>query len=321
MVYTLIVMVNGIRPDFRLPNLTTTMSVSIKPCVLSLLFLVSSGLTQVVQAETLTIGSVSSDASKEIKRYKPLIEYLTQSLESSGIDKVDIRVTDSINQMTQLMRSGSVDLYMDSPFPSLKLADAGVSDIVLRRWKKGVEKYHSVIFVHADSQIHSIEDLQGVMIGFEEGFSTSSYYIPKASLQQKGLKLSSKNDRHETVTNDEIGYVFTGDDENTILWVRKQRIAAGAVNNIKFDELKARFRKQLRIIFRSLSVPRQVVSFSKKISPALVKSLTRVLLDMDQTEYGKQQLYVFEKTRKFDEFPVSVEKAMAPMTALAKEFK
>lgn len=297
------------------------MRFSVKYPVLSVFLLIFSGLTPVVQAETLTIGSISGNASKEIKRHKPLIEYLTRSLKSSGIDKVDIRVTDGINQMTQLMRSGSVDLYIDSPFPSLKLANAGVSDIVLRRWKKGGKQYHNVIFVHTDSLIDSIEDLQGEMIGFEEGFSTSSYYLPKASLQQKGLKLTSKINRHETVANNEIGYVFTGEDKNTVTWVRKQRIAAGAINNITFDGLKARFRKQLRIIFRSVSVPRQVVSYSKKITPALAISLTQVLLNMDQTEYGRQQLKAFERTVKFDEFPGSVEKALTPMTLLAKAFK
>jgi phosphonate transport system substrate-binding protein len=297
------------------------MKFSVKYPVLSVFLLIFSGLTPVVQAETLTIGSISGNASKEMTRHKSLIEYLTRSLKSSGIDKVDIRVTDGINQMTQLMRSGSVDLYMDSPFPSLKLANAGVSDIVLRRWKKGVKQYHNVIFVHTDSLIDSIEDLQGEMIGFEEDFSTSSYYLPKASLQQKGLKLTSKIDRHETVANNEIGYVFTGEDKNTVTWVRKQRIAAGAISNIKFDGLKARFRKQLRIIFRSVSVPRQVVSYSKKIPPALARSLTQVLLNMDQTEYGRQQLRAFERTVKFDEFPDSVEKALTPMTVLAKTFK
>jgi phosphonate transport system substrate-binding protein len=297
------------------------MNSSIKYRVLSLLLLIFTGLTSVVKADTLTIGSISGDASKEIKSYKPLIEYLTRSLKSSGIDKIDIQITDGINQMTQLMRSGSVDLYMDSPFPSLKLANAGVSDVILRRWKKGGEQYHSVIFVHSDSLIYSIEDLQGEMIGFEEGFSTSSYYLPKASLQQKGLKLTSKIDRHETVANDEIGYVFTGEDINTVTWVRKQRITAGAINNIKFDGLKDRFRKQLRIIFRSVSVPRQVVSYSKKIPPVLAKSLTQVLLNMDQTEYGKQQLKAFERNIKFDEFPDSVEKALTPMTELAEAFK
>ncbi len=43
--------------------------------------------------------------------------------------------------------------YIDSPFPSLKLAESGASKIVLRGWKYGVEKYHSVIFVHRDSDI------------------------------------------------------------------------------------------------------------------------------------------------------------------------
>jgi phosphonate transport system substrate-binding protein len=250
-----------------------------------------------------------------------LIEYLTRSLKSSGIDKVNIIVTDSINQMAQLMLTGSVDLYMGSPFPSLKLANTGVSDIILRRWKNGTEQYHSVIFVHSDSMIDSIENLKGEIIGFEKGFSTSSYYLPKSSLQQKGFKLTSKIDRHGTVTNDEIGYVFTGHDKNTVTWVRKRRIAAGAINNIKFDRLKARFRNQLRIIFRSVSVPRQVVSYRKKMSPLLASSLTQIFLNMDQTEYGRQQLKEFERTVKFDKFPNSVEKAMTPMTALAKAFK
>jgi phosphonate transport system substrate-binding protein len=297
------------------------MNYSVKYSVLSLLLLIFSGLGPVVQADTLTLGSISGDASKEIKRYKPLIEYLARSLKSSEIDKVNIKVTSSINQMAQLMLSGSVDLYMGSPFPSLKLANTGVSDIILRRWKNGTEQYHSVIFVHSDSMIDSIDDLQGEIIGFEEGFSTSSYYLPKSSLQQKGFKLTSKVDRHETVTNDEIGYLFTGHYKNTVTWVRKRRIAAGATNNIKFDRLKARFRNQLRIIFRSVSVPRQVVSYRKKMSPLLASSLTQIFLNMDQTEYGKQQLKEFERTVKFDEFPDSVEKAMTPMTALAKAFK
>ncbi len=297
------------------------MNYSVKYSVLSLLLLIFSGLGPVVQADTLTLGSISGDASKEIKRYKPLIEYLARSLKSSEIDKVNIKVTSSINQMAQLMLSGSVDLYMGSPFPSLKLANTGVSDIILRRWKNGTEQYHSVIFVHSDSMIDSIDDLQGEIIGFEEGFSTSSYYLPKSSLQQKGFKLTSKVDRHETVTNDEIGYLFTGHYKNTVTWVRKRRIAAGATNNIKFDRLKDRFRNQLRIIFRSVSVPRQVVSYRKKMSPLLASSLTQIFLNMDQTEYGKQQLKEFERTVKFDEFPDSVEKAMTPMTALAKAFK
>jgi phosphonate transport system substrate-binding protein len=297
------------------------MNYSVRYSVLSLLVLIFTGLAPVVQADTLTLGSISGDASKEIKHYKPLIEYLTRSLKSSGIDKVNIIVTDSINQMAQLMLTGSVDLYMGSPFPSLKLANTGVSDIILRRWKNGTEQYHSVIFVHSDSMIDSIENLKGEIIGFEKGFSTSSYYLPKSSLQQKGFKLTSKIDRHGTVTNDEIGYVFTGHDKNTVTWVRKRRIAAGAINNIKFDRLKARFRNQLRIIFRSVSVPRQVVSYRKKMSPLLASSLTQIFLNMDQTEYGRQQLKEFERTVKFDKFPNSVEKAMTPMTALAKAFK
>ncbi len=272
-------------------------------------------------AETLAIGSISSRPASEIKRFQPLVDYLSESLKPQGIDKIKLHIAGSTNEMIDLMQSGQVSLYLDSPFPSLALAETGASKIVLRRWKKGVEQYHSVIFVRKDSGINTLEDLEGKMIGFEEEFSTSSYYIPKASMQKNGLLLSQKSDRHASVAENEVGYLFTEDDRNTVTWVRKKRIAAGAINNIKFDDLKDKFKKELKIIFRSVKVPRQVVNFSNRLSPTYASAIKEALLNMNKTDKGKAQLSAFESTRKFDEFPIAIDEAMAPLKTLAASFK
>ncbi len=285
--------------------------------ILVLLFQASLSITY---AETLTVGSLSSRPASEIRRFQPLIDYLSLTLKAEGVDEVNLHIASSIDEMTELMRSGQVGLYMDSPVPSMALVESGASRIVLRRWKKGVKEYHSVIFVHKDSGINSIHDLKGRIMGFEEVFSTSSYYLPKASMQQEGVVLTEKPDRHAVVPANEVGYIFSDDDRNTITWVRKKRIAAGAVNNIKFDELKDKFKKQLKIIYRSVKVPRQVVNFSTQLSPATAGAVKAALLDMDKTDRGKAYLETFEKTTKFDEFHKKKEKAMAPLKLLAESY-
>ncbi len=275
----------------------------------------------IAYAETLAIGSISNRPANEIKRFQPLVDYLSESLIQHGIDNIKLIIAGSTDEMIGLMQSGQVSVYLDSPFPSLTLAETGASRIVLRRWKKGVEQYHSVIFVHKDNAIDTLEDLKGKMIGFEEEFSTSSYYIPKASMQKNGLLLSQKSDRHADVPANEVGYLFTDDDRNTVTWVRKKRIAAGAINNIKFSQLKEKFKGELKIIFRSVSVPRQVVNFSNQLSPTWARVIKEALLNMDKTEKGRAQLKAFEKTRKFDEFPMTIDEAMTPLKILAASFK
>ncbi len=278
-------------------------------------------LVSTAYAETLTLGSISSRPASEIRKFQPLVKYLSEALKPAGIDKVNLKIASSIDEMTRLILSGKVGIYMDSPFPSIKLASSGASEIVLRRWKKGVKEYHSVIFVRKDSGINDLEELQGKMIGFEEEFSTSSYFIPKASMQQLGMVLHEKSNRQANVSDNEVGYIFTDDDRNTVTWVRKGVIAAGAVNNIKFDNLKEKFKQQLKILYRSVSVPRQVVNFSIKLSPVLANAVKKALIDMNKTEKGKALLKEFEKTRKFDEFPTNVDVAMIPLKNLANAYK
>ncbi len=128
--------------------------------------------------------------------------------------------------MTEL-DAGRVDVYIDSPFPIgfvLQRADARV---VLRRWKRGSDTYRSVIFTRADSGVNSIEDLRGKVIAFGESFSTSSYLMPKAALASSGLKLVNYEDPAASVPADEVGYVFSNDAENTMIWVLKGKVTAG----------------------------------------------------------------------------------------------
>ena len=260
-------------------------------------------LPHIVWSATLNIGSIGSKPSKEIKRFMPLVKYLEKELKTEGIDKVKVVVANDISKMAALLKEGKVDLYIDSPFSAVAASHLSGSKLILRRWKKGVGEYHSVFFARKDSGIDSFDDLKGKIIGFEEPFSSSAYLLPKVVMIEKGFKLTAKKGIEATVDADEVGYIFSNDNENTMIWVLRGKLLAGVMDNQSYlKEAKGKL-DSLKIIYETFSIPRHVVSTRKNLPTELVENIKKILIDMDKSESGRKSLHDFEKTAKFDELP------------------
>jgi len=258
-------------------------------------------LPQLVLASTLYVGSISTEPAAEIKKFLPLASYIGKELRSEEIDRGKVVVARSIPEMAAFLREGKVDLYIDSPFPALAVSRLSGSKFLLRRWKKGIAEYHSVIFVRKESGVNQIENLRGKMIAFEEPFSSSGYFLPKLFLAQKGLKLAHKKDASEPTASGEVGYVFSNDDENTMVWVLRGKVAAGAMDNQNYEKEARGDLKDLKVIEKTFSLPRHIVSHRADLPAKLVARIKEILLRMDQSETGKKALHDFERTTKFDE--------------------
>lgn len=281
-------------------------------CVATMLALIAMPVT----ATTLTIGSISDEPAKELKLFLPVVNYLATQLQTAGVEKGNAIVAQNINHMGQLIRDGKVDIYIDSPFPTLEVSQLSGSRPLLRRWKKGIDSYFSVVFVREDSGIKSVEDLAGKVVAFEEPFSTSSYFLPKASLNKIGMELVAVSDPKTPVNADQIGYMFSDDDENTLVWVLRKRVQAGAMSYVKFKKLADKQKKKLTIVHSTVEVPRHIVSFRDGLDPALVLQIKNILLQMHESEEGRQILKQFKKTARFDEFPDGVDAALDPLREL-----
>jgi phosphonate transport system substrate-binding protein len=294
----------------------TVFKYSFNPFIVLIVLLCSFTLN----AETLYLGSVGDDPDEEIKEFNSLAIYLQKHLSGVGIDSVKTIVASNSKEMMGLIAKQKVHLYIDSSFPSILAEQDASSTIFLRRWKKGVDEYRSVIFARKDSGIDSLEKLKGEIIAFEDSFSTSSYFLPKATLLAKGLKLKEVS-LGDTVPDDAIGYLFSDDDRNTMLWVLRKKVKVGAMNEASYKKLAKKKLKDLKIIDNSIFVPRHVVSYSPGMNPELVQTITEVLKHMHDTEEGREALMKFSKTTRFDEFPEGVEKQMAPLKALLKYYQ
>jgi phosphonate transport system substrate-binding protein len=271
--------------------------------------------TATVAAKNIVLADISDNPAKRIAAFQPLADYLGANLVKFGYGGGAVKIADDFDTMTKWIKDGEVDLYFDSPFPVTVLADRAGAQPILRRWRDGVSEYHSVLFARADSGIKSVEDLKGRMIAFDEPYSTSGFALPLTYLVDKGLKVVEKPSPDAPVAKDEIGYVFSTNDENTIQWVVSGKVAAGTTDNLNYANIPDENRSALTIVAETKAVPRQVATVRPGMDPAMVEAIKALLVGLDKTAEGKDILKNFQKTDKFDEFPGGVEAALEPMRA------
>lgn len=272
---------------------------------ISLLGLVILLLPEPTWPGPITVGSIQLEAASEIRKFLPLATYLGKHLQSESISQGRVVVAKSIPHMATFLREGKVDIFIDSPFPSLAVSRLSGSKFLLRRWKKGLGEYHSVIFVKKDSDLNRLEDLKGRIVAFEEPFSSSGYFFPKMLMIEEGLILIPKTEPKEPVRPGEVGYLFSLDDENTMAWVLRRKVNAGAMDNQSYTMEARRNPNSLKVIHKTFSFPRQIVSYRADLRPKLVDRIKEILINMDKSEEGRKVLQRFERTAKFDEIPDS----------------
>jgi len=268
------------------------------------------------ESGVLTFGSVSLTPASEFETVRPFANYVASQLGNAGIGRGRVVVVDSLSKMVEEIERGTVDVFIDSPFPVGFVLKRGDVDVVLRRSKRGSDTYRSVIFTRADSNVNSLDDLAGKIVAFGAPFSTSGFLMPKAALASAGLNLVNYEDAAASIPSDRVGYVFSNDAENTMFWVLKRKVVAGAVNEDYFEELAGSRIDDLRIIHTTGAVPRNLVCVRSDLDPEVRTALVKLLLGLHHDELGRSVLDKFEETRKFDLLPGGSEAYLAGIMEL-----
>ena len=293
---------------------------------ISLIFMSTFGVSapnenNVEMLPSLTVGSISNTPKEEIRKFQPFINHLVASLTDSNIKVGRVMIASSLQEMSELINQGLVDIYLDSPFPIIAIQKKTDSTAFVRRWKKGVREYNSVIFVRKDSGIKSLNDLTGKIISFEEEFSTSGYFLPKATLLNKNYSLVEKRSKKSPVAQNKIGYIFSYDDETSMVWVLRKKVAAAALSKKAFNVLSKSKRDDLVILKESLFVPRQIMVHRPNLPEKLIANIKDVLLEMHKNESGRKILKDFSKTKQFEIFSSDELKELSTLfNAIESEF-
>lgn len=266
--------------------------------------------------EAIVVGDISREPAKKIDLFQPFADYLAIQLNDAGIGVGEVEIAPDMETMAQWLTSGKVDIYFDSPYPAMIVNSISGAQPALRRWKNGVESYRTIIFTRADSEVDTFDDLKGQMVAFEKPFSTSGYMLPLAHLIKAGLQPVEKQTAEASVVADEVGYVFSRNDENSIQWALTGRVAAAAVGEPDFLEIPQETRQQLTVLAETEPLPRHLVMLSPTLTPEEALSVKTALLGMDKTEEGQAVLAAFEGTSQFDDFPGGADQALNRMSEL-----
>jgi phosphonate transport system substrate-binding protein len=266
----------------------------------------------------LSLGSISLTPKQETAKFQPLADYLARRMAVAGITRGRVVVAGSMAEMAELVNGKQVDIYIDSPFPVAVVSMKTGAQPFLRRWKGGKGDYHSLLFVRKDARIATMRDLRGRMVALKDPFSTSGYLLPKATLMQAGMALTKYTDPSAKVPPGEIGYVFANSEENIMVWVLRGKVPAGAMSEEEFTRLVKNRKGELKILLRTLDVPRHVVAHRADMPTRVLIALEESLLGMDANDEGKRVLEGFENTAKFDRFPRGAAQAFGPIEALTR---
>ncbi len=259
--------------------------------------------TPIPTGKAIVIGDVTNQPAKKITRYQPLADYLAANLAAEGIGVGEVKVAPDVQTMAEFLKAGEVDIYFDSPYPAMIASNISGAKPILRRWKGGDAMYHTVIFAMKDSGIQTLMDLSGKMMAFDDVTSTSGFVLPYVHLKEAGLKLVEKSSPTDQVAADQVGYVFSKDDQNNIQWVISGKVDAAAVDHQSYLDIPEESRTAMTILAETEDVARHVVLVRPGLSPELVEALKKVMVNMDETEEGKAVLKTFEDTAQFDAFP------------------
>lgn len=213
-----------------------------------------------------------------------MAEYIAQSLVPFGYNGATVKIYPDLAQLEAAIRDGQVHWITETPLTAARLFQHQLATPIARKWKRGQHAYQSLIYVPTDSPVQRLEDLTGQVIAFEHPNSFSSYFIPFTALRQKGLAMMPLETPRQSVPADKVGYAFSRNERNNLLWVDKGIAAAGALNDGDWNtpgRLPAALLQRMRVIHRSDAYPRAFELVTSNLEPDARQALLQALLALD----------------------------------------
>jgi phosphonate transport system substrate-binding protein len=271
--------------------------------VVSFYVLFAAGIQQSLAAEEklLVFGRVQDNPVRAIKDRQEFVDYVAKKLAPLGFTGGKVLVVEKVGQLAQAVKEGKVDFFHDSVAPTVVVSRVAGSIPILRQWKYNEAEYYSVILVKKNSGIDSLNGLKGKVIAFDEPHSTSAHILPRMLLLEKKLKLVRVVEPRR-VELDAVGYIHSSDDNAPNLLVT-DKVDAAATSHREFENLRPEIQSDIKVIARSMSVPRQIISVRKDLDPKIVAALNELLTGMDKTGEGQAVLKRQQGTTNIDPIP------------------
>ncbi len=261
----------------------------------------------------LVIGCVTNDPKYNYGRMQGIAEYVLDKMRDVDIDAVEVFTVDSPEKMARLLRSGRVDWVSATPFNAIRYTDQSGGEILLAKAQSDRAWYQSVFFARRDSGITSLQDLVGKTIAFEKPDSTSAYFLPMTMLKAAGLPLIQLDSVRSIPPDNAIGYVFSGEETNSTLWVHKRLVAAAVFSDADWNTayiMPLSLRDDMAIFERSGQLPRSVEIVNAALPEPIKQRLKEILLAAPADPDAQAALNQYYRATGFSELTTDMRSAL-----------
>lgn len=263
-------------------------------------------LSGLSQATELTIGLIpEQNVFKQVKRYKPLGEYIEQK---TGI-KIKFTILSRYGNIIESFHRKKLDGAFWGSFTGvMAIEQLGIKPIARPVNLDATSTYHGYILTRKDSSIKNVSDMKGKSIAFVEKATTAGYVFPMAYFREHGIK------NIDVYFNE---YYFTGSHDAAIHAVLDKKVDIACAKNTIYELLASddpRIKEELIIIERSPDVPSNGLGLRPEIAYGVKAEIKETLLDMHKDMDGKITIREFGAIR----FIETTEEDYAPVIDVAQ---
>jgi phosphonate transport system substrate-binding protein len=237
-------------------------------------------------AKAFNIGYLSERVEISAARMAPAMKLFRAGLAPYGVTSVNLKVSPSMEEIADWLRTGKIDLFASSPYPAVRIAALAQHTPVLQA--TALRPPRTLFVVRSDSPIQSIGALDGKRMALTYAYSTPGYFIPLLHLSDRGFGFDRPGSGGKLVHTSLSGHTM-----NSLYWVYFGKADVAAVSEEEFQHQSGTLRAALRILDRSEAYPGFLMSVSPVLSKEQQKVITDYMTSMHKQPEGRQMLENF----------------------------
>jgi phosphonate transport system substrate-binding protein len=233
--------------------------------------------------DKLVLGMVPSrEADRIVDSLGPISQMLSERL----LIPVDTFVSTNFVGLVEAVGTGRVDIGLFGPAALVQAMDVHGAQVILASVRRGATSYRAQFNVRCDSGITEFEQLRGKSIAFVDPGSTSGYQFPFVTLKTTyGIDPDT-----------EMTAIFAGSHDASALAVYNGDVDVsvtfgGSPGSDGRETIEADFpdaKEVICILGYSDYIPNDGAVVRKGLDPELVEQITQALIDIAETEEGRE---------------------------------
>lgn len=240
-----------------------------KPSVKRTIFLLLAWLSVTAQAQTLTMGVVPQQSATVLAAtWSPILQYLK---EKTGVE-LKFATASDIPTFEKRVLEGEYDIAYMNPYHFTFFNEHRGFKAMVRRGDASIQ---GIIVVRKDSEIDSLEQLEGKRLAFPSPAAFAASVIPRAEIASKGIKIDP---------------VYVSSHDSVYLNVDKGFFPAGGGIARTLNATAEATRDNLKILWKTQPYTPHAIAAHPRVDDATREKLTQALVEMSNTEDGRALL-------------------------------